>query len=161
MKKHPSRSALWPTLLVAALLAGCDSDYFVDPDDDGPLRFETLYENQISDISGRRELIIDSESEWERVWDDIGVGGPPPRVDFGREMVALVAAGTQPDGCHFVEITDVRLDDGVLEIDADLVEPGTNCVCAAVIVRPVHAVVFQRVFAPADFDVQRVVENCR
>ncbi|HSK80797.1 MAG TPA: hypothetical protein VLQ45_30370 [Thermoanaerobaculia bacterium] len=162
MKKHPTRSVLWLTLLATALLAGCDGDYLVDPDDDdGPLRFETLYQNQDSEISGRRELTITNQASWERVWDDIGIGGPPPRVDFDREMVALVAAGTQPDSCHFVEITDVRLDDGILEIDADLIEPGTNCVCSDVVVRPVHAVVFRRVFAPADFDVRRAVENCR
>lgn len=161
MKKHSPRLALWPTLLLASLFAGCDGDYLVDPDDDGPLRFETLYESQDSRLSSSRELLVTNQDSWERVWDDIGVAGPPPRVDFDREMVAVVAAGTQPDSCHFVEITDVRLDDGVLEIDADLVEPAANCVCADVIVRPVHAVVFRRVFAPTDFDVRRAVENCR
>lgn len=161
MKKHPLRSALWPALLAAALLAGCDGDYFVDPDDDGPLRFETIYKSQDSDISDQFEEIVTSSGEWERVWDDIGAGGAPPRVDFDREMVAVVTGGTRPDGCHSVEIVDIGLDNGVLEIDADLIEPGTNCVCGAVIVRPVHAVVFRRVFAPADFDVRRAVENCR
>lgn len=161
MKKHSTRLVLWPALLLASLFAGCDGDYLVNPDDDGPLRFETLYQSQDSDLSSNRNLIITNSGDWERVWDDIGIGGPAPRVDFDREMVALVAAGSQPDGCHSVEITDVRLDDGVLEIDADVVAPGTNCICPDVIVRPVHAVVFRRVFAPADFDVRRVVENCR
>lgn len=161
MKKHSKRFVLGPALLLASLLAGCDGDYLVDPDDDGPLRFETLYESQDSQLSGPRELIVTNQDSWERVWDDIGVPGPPPRVDFDREMVAVVAAGTQPDGCHFVEITDVRQDDGVLEIDAEVVEPGANCVCPDVIVRPVHAVVFRRVFGPVDFDVRRAVENCR
>lgn len=161
MKKHPFRPSLWPALLIAAGLAGCDGDVIVNPRDDGPLRFETVYRSQDSDISEQLEEIVTSSAEWERVWDDLGAGGSPPRVDFGREMVAVVTGGTRPDDCHSVEIVDVRLDDGVLEIDADLIVPETGCSCPQVLVRPVHAVVFRRVLAPVDFDVRRAVENCR
>lgn len=161
MKKHPSRSALWPALFAVALIAGCDGDFVVNPDDDGPIRFETIYKSQDSDISEQFEEIVSSSAEWERIWDDIGAGGAPPRVDFGRENVAIVTGGVRPDACHAVEIVDVRHDDGILQVDAELIEPGTGCVCPQVVVRPVHAVVFRRIFALVDFDVRRVVENCR
>jgi hypothetical protein len=95
------------------------------------------------------------------VWTEIGRGGPPPDVDFGRDIVALVAAGTQPNGCYAIKIRSMDLRGGLLRIDADLTEPGTACVCPAVVVHPVHAARLRRTNRQADFDVRRVVQSCR
>ncbi|HYO16774.1 MAG TPA: protease complex subunit PrcB family protein [Thermoanaerobaculia bacterium] len=160
--KYPLRLSLRPAaLLVAALLAGCDGDVIVDPDDEGPVRFETLYQSQFSDIDDSGEEIVRSSSEWRRVWDAIGADRPLPSVNFDRDMVAVVAIGERPDGCYDVEIRDIEVDFGVIEVEVDLIEPGSNCGCSDVIVQPVHAVVLDRINAPVDFNYERVVLSCR
>lgn len=155
------KKLLLSTCLISCLaLAGCDGDILVDSDDDGPVAFQTLYQGD-SDITGSGSEVIRGEFEWDDVWDEIDVGGAPPDVNFNREMVILVAAGTQPNGCYDIEIVSIEADDGVLEVDAELIEPGTGCTCPQATVRPVHAVALQRLFNPVDVDVRRVVENCR
>lgn len=160
--KYPLRFTLRPaSLLVAALLAGCEGDIIVDPDDEGPVRFETLYQSQFSDIDDSGEEIVRSSSEWTRVWNAIGADRSRPSVNFDRDMVAVVAMGERPDSCYDIEIRDIEVDFGVVEIDVDLIEPGPNCACSDVIVQPVHAVVLDRISAPVDFNYDRVVLTCR
>jgi PrcB C-terminal len=160
--KYPLRFTLRPAaLLVAALLAGCDSDIIVDPDDEGPVRFETLYQSQFSDIDDSGEEIVRSSSEWTRVWNAIGTDRPRPSVNFDRDMVAVVAMGERPNSCYDIEIRDIEVDFGVIEVEVDLIEPGAGCVCAPTVVQPVHVVVLDRISAPVDFNYDRVVLTCR
>lgn len=155
------RPLLLLTALVLALLAGCDGDSVIITDPDGDVPFQTLLLTQFSDIDRPATEIIDNSREWEDVWDEIGRGGPPPTVDFSRDMVALVAAGERPNGCYSVEITSINLRSGFLRINADVNAPGSNCVCPAVIVQPVHAVRLPRTSRSASFDVRQVTQSCR
>ncbi len=156
-----NRRRLSPLLAWTALavLTACDGTIITDPD--GSVAFETLYHSQVSDIEDPREQIIESQSEWSAVWSEIGRGGLPPSVDFDRDMVALVAAGSRPNGCYTIEIRDIDIRGGELRIDVDLNEPGESCTCPAVIVHPVHAVRLRRTSRREDFDVRRVIQNCR
>lgn len=147
-----------PFLLLA--LASCEGDVFItDPDGDVP--FQTVFLSQFSEIRDLRGQLIESQAEWDDVWDEIGRGGPPPDVDFSRDDVALVAAGERPDNCYSIEIRRIDIRSGLLRVDADLLEPGTNCVCGDVVVNPVHAVRLRRTDRRADFDIRRVVRDCR
>jgi hypothetical protein len=148
------------SLALGFLLAGCYGDVLIT-DPDGSVSFQTLIRTQTSGIADSRRQLIESASEWSAVWSEIGRGGPPPFVDFDRDMVALVAAGTQSNGCYAIEIRSIDLRGGLLRIDADLTEPGSSCVCPTVIVHPVHAVRLRRINRQADFDVRRVVQSCR
>ena len=152
------RRLILPFLLVT--LAACDGDVIItDPDGDVP--FQTVFSSQFSEIRDLRGQLIESQAEWDDVWDEIGRGGPPPDVDFSRDDVALVAAGTRPDGCYSIEIRRIDIRSGLLRVDADLLEPGTGCLCPDVVVHPVHAVRLRRTDRRADFDIRRVVRDCR
>ena len=146
-------------LLLALLLAGCDGDIIIT-DPDGFVSFQTLIQAQTSDITVSRRQLIETSSEWAAVWNEIGRGGPPPEVDFRRDMVALVAAGSQPNGCFAIEIRSIDVRGSLLRIDADLTEPGPGCVCPTVVVHPVHAVRLREIHREVDFDVRRVVQRC-
>ena len=149
---------IFPCLLLA--LASCDGDVIIT-DPDGDIGFQTVFSSQTSDIKDLRGQLIESQAEWDDVWDEIGRGGPPPDVNFSRDDVALVAAGTRPDGCYSIEIRRINIRSGLLRVDADLLEPGTSCLCPDVVVHPVHAVRLRRTDRRADFDIRRVVRDCR
>lgn len=149
-------------LLVFALAAaGCDEDDIIITDPDGDIAFETVLLTQDSDLSESLGLVIDDQAEWEDVWDEIGRGGPPPDVDFRRDDLLLVSAGSQPNSCYSLQIRRVRLRGGILEVDADLNEPGANCLCPQEIVRPVHVVRIRETGRRADFEIDRIVRDCR
>lgn len=147
----------WVALVLS--VSACDGDVLIT-DPDGSVPFQTLIQTQTSGIAVSRRQIIETSSEWSAVWNEIGRGGPPPEVDFGRDMVVLVAAGAHPNGCYAVEIRSIDVRGGLLRIDADLTEPGPGCVCPTVIVHPVHAVRLREINREADFDVRRVVQSC-
>jgi hypothetical protein len=147
--------------LALALVAGCDGSITITDPDNGAVSFQTVIQTQTSGITDSRGQLIESFGEWSSIWSAIGRGGPPPDVDFGREMIALVAAGTRPNGCYTIEIRRIDVSGGLLLIDADLNEPGVNCQCPQGVVHPVHAVRLPRIDRRADFDVRRVVQDCR
>ncbi|HEV8581955.1 MAG TPA: protease complex subunit PrcB family protein [Thermoanaerobaculia bacterium] len=161
MKSRRRLAPLLPWTMLAVLAMGCDGTVIITDPDDGAVSFQTIVQSQASGIEDSREQIIESRSEWTAVWSEIGRGGPPPAVDFGRDMIALVAAGSRPNGCYTIEIRSIDLHGGLLRIDADLNEPGDNCLCPQGIVQPVHAVRLRRISRRADFDLRRVVQDCR
>ncbi len=149
-----------PGWIVLAVLTACDGSILTEPDD-GAVPFQTVYHSQTSGIDDPREQIVESPSEWSAAWSEIGRGGPPPSVDFDRDMVALVAAGARPNGCYSIEIRDIDVRGGRLRIDAESSEPGETCTCPQQVVHPVHAVRLRRSSRREDFDVRRVIQNCR
>jgi hypothetical protein len=161
MNHHHQRLGSRGLLALALLAAGCDGSVIVTDPDGGSVPFQTVFLSQTSGIDDARGQLIESEREWEDVWSEIGRGGPPPDVDFSRDDVALVSAGTRPNGCYSIEIREIDLRGGLLRVDADETEPGTGCVCPSVIVHPVHAVRLRRTGRRADFDVRRVARDCR
>jgi len=157
--RHPLRLAF--ALAVLALALGCDGHVIITEPDSGSVPFQTLIQSQSSGIASPSEEVIRSNGEWTAIWNQIGRGGPPPQVDFGRDMVLLVAAGSKPNGCYTIEIRDVEARFGDLQVFADLNEPGAGCVCPQGIVRPVHAVRVPRSSRPVDFNVRTVTQSCR
>lgn len=157
--RHLTLAAL---LVLALFTAGCDDDDFIITDPDGDVSFDTVLLTQDSDLDDSLGLLIDSQDEWDDIWDEIGRGGPPPDVDFSRDDLLLLSAGSQPNGCYSIQIRRVRLRGGRLEVDGDLNEPGSGCLCPQGIVRPVHVVRIRETGRrTADFDVDRLVRDCR
>lgn len=160
MARH--RRLTLPALFVLALFtAGCDEDDFIITDPDGDVGFETVLLTQDSELDESLGLLIDTQNEWDDVWDEIGRGGPPPEIDFRRDDLLLVSSGSRPNGCYSIQIRRVNLRAGRLEIDADEIEPGSGCLCPDGIVRPVHVVRIRETGRRPDFDVRRIVRDCR
>jgi hypothetical protein len=145
-------------LLLAAVTAGCYGTTSTEPHDPD-VEFATLYRSQFSESVSERQEVIKSAGAWAVVWDEIAAGPPPP-VDFSRDMVILYAAGEQPNGCHDAEIRNLESSHGLLEVEVDRLEPGAGCGCTPVVTRPAHAVRTAHSFDPVDFDVEQVTIRC-
>ena len=153
------RSKLFPLAALALVaLGGCDVSV-TDPDG-GFLGFDTILRTQNSTVSSAGVEVVTSPGEWERVWDDIGGAGSAPPVNFLRDMVVVVAAGTQPNGCYHVRITELEARRNRLIVEAELEEPSASCVCTPVVVRPLHAVVADRWLEPVELDVDELRLSC-
>lgn len=160
MARH-RRLTLTALLVLSLCAAGCDEDDFIITDPDGDVAFDTVLLTQDSDLDESLGLLIDTQDEWDDVWDEIGRGGPPPEIDFRRDDLLLVSSGTRPNRCYSIQIRRVNLRGGRLEVDADEIEPGDGCLCLEAVARPVHVVRIRETGRRPDFDVRRIVRDCR
>jgi len=136
-------------------LVGCLSNSPTGPGETS-LAFETLLGSPYSGFDTARREAIRSTAEWNFAWQELHSGispGPPiPAIDFGREMVVLVAAGRRNNGCYGIEVTEItRREDGRVEIEVVESVPGPSCVCTEAITTPVHVIRTQRAWGAVSF----------
>lgn len=112
-------------------------------------------------IQEPRRLIIRSEQEWRDFWYDMNIGDAP-QVDFSRNMVVAVSAGSRPSTGYSVMVNDVRLaEDGTLQVEVLETTPGRNCVSGQQMTNPVDVVVVPRTdLRTWSFNDRRVVQDC-
>ena len=102
----------WLALAVLATLtlvsAGCVSS----PE---PHKFvwRQLSRGITSGLTERHQLVIHDEATYLKLWAEhaasLNQPALPPTVNFGREMVILVAMGSQPSGGYLIEVVDAEL----------------------------------------------------
>jgi hypothetical protein len=114
-----------------------------------------------SSIQEQRRLIIRGEQEWRDFWYDLNLGSAP-EVDFTRDMVIAVSAGSRSSTGYSVLVNDVRLDEsGTLRIEVLETTPGRNCVTGQQMTQPVDVVVVPRTeMRTWSFTDRREVRDC-
>ncbi len=94
-------------LSLAILLNGCVSDR-----GSIPVAMRRLDKGTQSGVIESRQLVIQDNAGWEKLWGDhksgIQPSQPLPEIDFSREMVIFVALGQQFTGGTSVEIDRVE-----------------------------------------------------
>lgn len=121
--------------------------------------FQTVAQASVpGGVGGPVREVIESEGDWLTVWQELGAAGGPPRVDFSRDMVILVAMETQ--SC-VSKITVQSIKQGADSLLVDVLEqpPGPTCVCITS-ERPYHAVRLQRTDLPVHYEAQRSPSDC-
>jgi hypothetical protein len=94
-----------------------------------------------SGITGIETHVIRTEAEWRNLWNrhhSIVWPGPPPlpHVDFKKETLLAIFAGTFSSGGYGVELTSVEPGEGGLLVDWTEWHAGPNCMVTAAESRP-------------------------
>jgi hypothetical protein len=99
------------------------------------------------------------ESAWSRVFNQVQ-GNPPPAVDFGQEMIILVALGGRSSGGHAVRVDaiDHSGDGAVVRYTASSPAPG--CATTQSLTSPVDVVRAPRITGTVSFQRRDVVQPC-
>lgn len=88
-------------------------------------------------------LVLASPEGWAAAWRTLHGGvaaGPPPAVDFARDVVVLVAAGERNTGGYAVRVDGTSdLSGGRRVVHATRTSPGPGCMTAQVVTSPVAA----------------------
>lgn len=152
-------------LLIAATLAlACGDDSPTAPGDVS-ISFENIVQGSYTGFTEPRRVVVHNQGDLARVWQEFHAGGSPvpglPAVDFSRETVVLVAAGSRSNGCYAIEITGADLAaSGTVRLEVTETVPGSACICTEAITRPAHLVRFSRRAAPVTFVEQVVQRAC-
>src|SRR5437867_13040350 len=72
------------------------------------LPFVSIGQGTASGVIDRREVVVQSDQQWQKLWNEHAPGAPPTPIDFTKELVVAVYAGQRPTAGYRVEI--VRVD---------------------------------------------------
>ena len=101
-----------------------------------PLR--TVGKGPMSAIEQPRQVTVRSAAEWGALWKENGAGAPLPAVDFSREMVVGVFAGTRPTAGYGVEIVRAIGNSSTLVVEYVETAPPRDAITAQILTAPYH-----------------------
>jgi hypothetical protein len=154
-----------PALAAAVLAIGCATG---SPSGGGhagaALSFEPLVVESASGLSEPRRELVRDEAAWARVWDLVyaGVTPRPAReaVDFSRQTLIVVAAGTRPTGGFAVAVRAVSARGDTLQVEVLESCPAPGAMVTAALTRPVTIVRLDAVASAAAFKETKTA-SCR
>ena len=135
---------------LTVLLAGCLTyGSSAPPSAPAELRFETVAKGSHSGITEERFIVARDSAEFDVLWREHGVimEPPPPRpeVDFSREMLVGIFAGTRPTAGHAVTIDRIRAAGTGAIVSYRHEAPDRSGMMLTVLTQPHHLVRVERV----------------
>ena len=135
----PSHLLMSVSGMVDPILVSCQTAVALLP-------FVSIGQGTASAIVERREVVVQSEEGWKKLWTQHAPdGAPPPTVDFESELVVGVFAGQQPTAGYQVEIVRIEPEGGRLLVVYRIESPAKDAMVAQVLTQPFHLVRLRKV----------------
>jgi hypothetical protein len=117
------------------------------------LPFVSFDKGTSSGIVEPREVVVQSEREWEALWKQHAPDGPSPLpVNFAKEQIIGVFAGQRPTAGYRVEIVKVERDSGGLTVVYKIESPPQDAIAAQQLTQPFHLVRLPALGLPIRFN---------
>ena len=100
----------------------------------------TIEKGDQSNIDDARQVLVRTEAEWTKLWQQHAPDHPRPRVDFSKEMVVAVFMGSRPNAGFSTTITSATAGNGALIVRYKDTKPGPSSVSAQILTFPYHLV---------------------
>ncbi len=121
--------------MIAALLAAILM--LAQPAGDGP---RTIAKGDQSNVDDAKQVLVRTEAEWTRLWNQHAPDHPKPAVDFSKEMVVAVFMGSRPNAGFSTTITSAMAANGALIVRYKETAPAAGAVAAQILTFPFHIV---------------------
>ena len=86
----------------------------------------TIDKGDQSNIDDRREVVVRTAAEWQKLWQQHSPDRPMPSVDFSKEMVVGVFLGNRPTAGYGVAVVKTIDANGVLHVQYRESAPGRD-----------------------------------
>jgi len=103
-------------------------------------------------IDVSRQVTAHTAEEWSTLWRQHAPNRPMPTVDFSREMVVGIFAGSRSTAGYSIEIVSAEVLQGTLVVRYRETSPGRAAVTAQVITTPYHLVAVPKRDGPVRFE---------
>lgn len=115
--------------------------------------FEELTTVNFRRVQAGTESVQDAAS-WEALWQSEGVydSGDRPEFDFSTQTVLAVFAGEKSSGGYRIRITEVKLQDRLLQVTYQESAPASDSMVTGALTYPQHLVVIEKSQQQGDFD---------
>ena len=103
-------------------------------------RSRTIEKGDQSNIDDGKQLLVRTEAEWAKLWQQHAADRPRPAVDFSKEMVVGVFMGSRPNAGFSTSIVSATAANGALIVRYTETMPGPGTVSAQILTFPFHLV---------------------
>jgi hypothetical protein len=100
----------------------------------------TIAKGDQSNIDDARQVLVRTDAEWTKLWNQHSPDRPKPAVDFSKEMVVGVFMGSRPNAGFSTSITSAMAANGALVVRYKETAPAAGAVSAQVLTFPFHIV---------------------
>jgi hypothetical protein len=129
-------------IALAALLAqppGARSTTLIDMMLEAP-NTRTIEKGDQSNVDDAKQVLVRTEAEWAKLWQQHNADRPRPAVDFSKEMVVGVFMGSRPNAGFSTSVISATAANGVLIVCYKETMPGAGTVSAQILTFPYHLV---------------------
>jgi protease stability complex PrcB-like protein len=98
----------------------------------------TIEKGDQSNIEDARQVVVRSEAEWTRLWQQHSPDRPRPAIDFSKETVLGVFMGSRPNAGFSTAILSATEGGGALVVRYTETKPAPGALTAQVLTFPYH-----------------------
>jgi hypothetical protein len=100
----------------------------------------TIEKGDQSNIDEARQVLVRSDAEWTKLWQQHAADRPRPQVDFSKEMVVGLFMGSRPSAGFSTAVISATAGNGALMVRYSETMPSARTVSAQVLTFPFHLV---------------------
>ena len=100
----------------------------------------TIAKGDQSNIDDAKQVLVRTEAEWTKLWQQHAADRPRPHVDFSKEMVVGLFMGSRPSAGFSTAVISATAGNGALMVRYSETMPSARGVTAQVLTFPFHLV---------------------
>jgi protease stability complex PrcB-like protein len=112
----------------------------------------TIDKGEQSNIDEAKQVVVRTEAEWTKLWQQHSPDRKRPAVDFSKEMVVGVFMGSRPTAGYNVSIVSTFAKDGNVLVRYQESTPRPGAMTAQVLTFPYHLVAIPTATADLKFE---------
>ena len=127
------------------------------------ISFEKLYDTSMGFIKEKKNILVSDQKSLEDLWKEItptGGDNPLPKVDFAKEIVAVVALG-EYSNCKTLDINQIYEKEGKDIVQFTVTGVKDGCACTLNISYPVEVVKFTKTSDSIEFEEKSASLDCK
>jgi PrcB C-terminal len=100
----------------------------------------TIEKGDQSNVEDAKRVLVRTDAEWTRLWQQHSPDRPKPTVDFSKEMVVGVFMGSRPNAGFSTAIVGTTTGNGALIVRYTETLPKPGAITAQILTFPYHLV---------------------
>jgi hypothetical protein len=146
---------LWTAAVVVLVAACATGGPVAQEEDEAGIVFETVVDEVFSGLDESLRGVVRDAEGWAELWDQIhrkvSPRPPLPPVDFSRDMLIAVAAGTRRSGGFDIGVRRVAVREGQLEVEVFETCPASGARVSMALSQPLEVVRLEKRSPPPVF----------
>lgn len=112
--------------------------------------FVKLADGQDAGVHERVNYLLVAPDQLDSLWKEIGASSTEPFVDFKKDTVLAVFAGTEPTAGYGIGVSGIEDQAGVRTVHISIQMPGSGCMAAETITHPFELVTVPKSSVPVE-----------
>jgi PrcB C-terminal len=105
-----------------------------------PYMPRTIEKGDQSNVEDAKRVLVRTDAEWTKLWQQHSPDRPKPAVDFSKEMVVGVFMGSRPNAGFSTAVTTTTTGNGALIVKYTETAPPPGAITAQVLTFPYHLI---------------------